>query len=107
MKYIMKTPAKSCLLDPIPTWYLKQNANLFVPILTDIVNLSLSTGKFPDQLKHAIILPVIKKQKRDANELKTKIRPVSNIPYLSKIIEKHAVDNISSYLTASNLGQPL
>ncbi len=106
MKYVMKTPAKSCLLDPIPTWYLKQNATLFVPVLTDIVNFSLSTGKFPDQLKHAIISPVIKKQNLDANELKN-FRPVSNIPYLSKIIERHAVDNISSYLSVNNLGEPL
>ena len=61
MKYIMKSPAKSCSLDEIPTWFIKQNAHMFVPIITDIVNLSFSTGTFPDKLKHAIISPVIKK----------------------------------------------
>ena len=104
MKYITKSPAKSCSLDEIPTWFIKQNAHMFVPIIIDIVNLSFSTGTFPDKLKHAIITPVIKKQNLDANELKNF---VSNIPYLSKVIERHAVDNISRYMTANELGEPL
>jgi hypothetical protein len=106
MNYIMKTPAKSCLLDPIPTWFLKQNAKLFVSIITDIVNNSLSTGIFPKLLKHALITPVIKKQTLNTQELKN-YRPVSNIIYLSKIVERHAVNNISKYLTVNNLGEPL
>ena len=105
-KYIMKTPAKSCLLDPIPTWFIKQNVRMFVPVITQIVNCSLNSGTFPDSLKHAIITPVIKKQSLDPNELKN-YRPVSNITYLSKIIEKHAVNNIARYLTDNNLREPL
>ena len=93
----MKTPAKSCLLDPIPTWFIKQNVCMFVPVITRIVNCSLNTGTFPDSLKHAIISPVIKKQSLNPNDLKN-YRPVSNITYLSKIIERHAVDNIARYL---------
>ena len=38
MKYITKSPAKSCSLDEIPTWFIKQNAHMFVLIITDIVN---------------------------------------------------------------------
>ena len=79
---------------------------MFVPIITDIVNLSFRTGTFPEPLKHAIITPVIKKQNLDANELKN-FRPVSNISYLSKVIERHAVDNINRYLIANGLGEPL
>ena len=37
----------------------------------------------------------------------TRVRRVSNIPYLSKVIERHAVDNVSRYLTANGLGEPL
>ena len=68
--------------------------------------MNLCRGKLPNQLKHAIISPVIEKQNLDTNELKN-FRPVSNIPYLSTIIERHAVNNVSSYLTANNLGEPL
>ena len=105
-KYITKSPAKSCLLDPIPTWFIKQNVSTFVPIITQIVNSPLSTGTFPESLKHAVISPVIKKQSLNPHELKN-YRPVSNIPYLSKIIERHAVDNIARHMTENNLGEPL
>ena len=47
MKYIMSSPAKSCSLDQVPTWFIKQNPQMFVPVITDIVNLSFSTGVFP------------------------------------------------------------
>ena len=105
-KYIMNTPAKPCLLDPIPTWFIKQNVCMFVPVITQIVNCSLNISTFPDSLKHAIISPVIKKQSLNPNDLKNH-RPVSNITYLSKIIERHAVDTIARYLTDNNLGEPL
>ena len=59
--------------------------DLYIKPQTDIVNLSFSTGTFPDKLKHAIISPVIKKQNLDANELKN-FRPVSNIHYLSRLL---------------------
>ena len=104
--YILKSSAKSCLLDPIPTWFIKQNVSMFVPIITQIVNNSLSTGTFPESLKHAVISPVIKKQSLNPHELKN-YRPVSNIPYLSKVIERHAVDNIARYMSENNLGEPL
>ncbi len=106
MKYIMSSPAKSCSLDQVPTWFIKQNPHMFVPVITDIVNLSFSTGVFPSQLKHAVITPVIKKQNLDACDLKN-YRPVSNIPYLSKVIERHAVDNISRYVSQNELDEPL
>ena len=40
LEYVMKSPAKSCLLDPIPTWFMKQNVNVFVPVITNIINRS-------------------------------------------------------------------
>ena len=51
------TPAKSCFQDPIPTclWFMKQNVNVFVPVIKVIINRSLSSGIFPDALKNAII----------------------------------------------------
>ena len=78
----------------------------FVPIIAQIVNSSLSTGTFPESLKHAVISPVIRKQSLNPHELKN-YRPVSNIPYLSKIIERHAVDNIARHMTENNLEEPL
>ena len=106
MKLVKRFAAKSCLLDPIPTWYVKNNLPTFVPGITKILNVSLSTGVFPDHLKHAIINPIIKKPSLDPNELKN-YRPVSNIKFLSKVIEKHVVNNITNHMLEHGLGEPL
>ena len=63
-KLIQGFSAKNCLLDCIPTWFVKSNLTTFVPIITKIANVSLSTGIFPAALKHAIISqvsPIIEK----------------------------------------------
>jgi hypothetical protein len=57
-----------------------------LPIVTNIENKSLSSGKFPKNLQTAIVRPLIKKSNLDIDDL-SNYRPVSNIPYLGKIIE--------------------
>ncbi len=103
---VNSSKTKSCLLDPLPTWYLKQNISVFAPVITPMINMSLSTGKFPEPLKQAIINPIIKKQSLDPNELKN-YRPVANIPFLSKIIEKHVFNCIDDHMEEHNLGEEL
>ena len=44
-KIIMNSPSKSCSLDPIPTWLLKCCINELLPIITSVINLSLSGGE--------------------------------------------------------------
>ena len=105
-KLIQGCSAKNCLLDCISTWFVKSNLTTFVPIITKIANVSLSTGIFPAALKHAIISPIIKKRSLVSNNLKN-YRPVSNIKFLSKVVEKHVVNTISNHMRECNLGQPL
>ena len=45
-KVITSSPTKSCALDPIPTWLLKQCLDQIVPVLTVIANTSLSCADF-------------------------------------------------------------
>ena len=52
---ISKAPNKSCQLDPVPTWFLKENIDTFTPFITQIINSSLSLGIFPSNLKHSIV----------------------------------------------------
>ena len=105
-EYIKHAPGKSCLLDTIPTWFVKQHVEVFAPIITCIVNKSLSTGVFPESLKHAIVSPIIKKPSLNPEILKNN-RPVSSIIYLSKIIEKHAVLNIANHIALNHLKDSL
>ena len=86
-KIITESASKSCELDPIPTWLLKQCLDHLLPVITKIVNLSLSSGHLPDDLKNAILRPLIKKALLDSNVLKN-FRPVSNLTFISKVIEK-------------------
>ena len=57
-----------------------------IPVLTLIVNTSLACAEFPKELKRAFLTPLIKKIILDAEILKN-YRPVSNLSFLSKLIE--------------------
>ena len=50
-KIIHSSWTKSWALDPIPTWLLKKCEDELIPVLTSIVNTSLSCAAFPKKLK--------------------------------------------------------
>ena len=103
---IRQFPSKSCSLDTIPSWLVKRNLDILLPPITKIVNASLSTGTFPSALKKSIITPVIKKSNADRNSLKN-YRPVANLPFLSKVIEKAASCQVMDHVDSNYLGEPL
>jgi len=86
-KMIMSSASKTCTLDPIPTHILKDCLDTLLPSITKIINLSLAASKFPDCFKVAAVSPLLKKANLDPNNLKN-FRPVSNLPFISKILEK-------------------
>ena len=55
---IKQSPVKSCELDPLPTWLLKECKAELVPLITDIVNMSLRESMIPKSLKTAHIRPL-------------------------------------------------
>ncbi|WP_419615719.1 reverse transcriptase family protein [Thiolapillus sp.] len=105
LKIIKSTPAKSCELDPIPTTLLYDNLDILLPTITNIINTSLTTGIVPRGLKTAIVKPLLKKPSLDKNLLKN-YRPISNLPFLSKILEKVVLHKLLSHLQANNLCNP-
>ena len=80
---IASCPNKACQLDPIPTWVVTQCVDQLLPLLTSIINESLTKGEFPNYFKNAIVKPLLKKPRLDKDELKN-YRPVSNFPKLLK-----------------------
>ena len=106
LKMINKAPSKSCALDPVPSWFMKQNIDSFVPSITQIINESLSTGIFPTSLKNSIITPLIKKPSLDPNNFKN-YRPVSNLSFISKLIEKHACVTLTNHINKHCLAEEL
>ena len=101
---IKNFPSKTCSLDSIPTWLVKDNLHTLLPILTKVVNSSLTSGTFPDTLKQSIITPVLKKSSLDHNILKH-YRPVANIKFISKVIEKAASCQVTNHIDSNDLGE--
>ena len=84
---IQKLNRTTCGLDPFPTKLLMSHLSSIINIILRIVNLCFSSGDFPASCKSAIISPLIKKQGPDSEILKN-YRPVTNLSFVSKIIEK-------------------
>lgn len=101
-KLILEAPSKSCELDPLPTWLLKKCLDQLTPVITAIINKSLATSTVPTYFKKAIVRPLVKKQGLDVEDLKN-YRPVSNLPFLSKILEKIIEKRLNNHLTQNSL----
>ena len=101
-KIINSSNSKTCHLDPIPTSLLKESLDVLLPTLCNIVNLSFSTNLMPSSLKSATVTPILKKSNLDKENMKN-YRPVSNLSYLSKLIEKVAVNRMNNHMTEHNL----
>ena len=105
-KIIINAPTKSCQLDPLPTSITKECVDSLMPSLLKIINTSLVSSTVPLSFKKAIVTPIIKKPSLDQDVLKN-YRPVSNLPFLSKVLEKVISKYMSTHRSKNNLEVPL
>ena len=63
---------------------------------------SLQSGVVPATLKSAYICPTIKKSGLDAADAKN-YRPISNLPVISKLLERLVAQQLIKYLSDNNL----
>ena len=84
-KVISSLKSKSCELNPIPTTIFKQILPKVIPLITKIVNLSLGHGCFCRDWKVAVVRPLLKKL--GLQLVFPNYRPVSNLTFISKVIE--------------------
>ena len=83
---IMNMKNKHCELDIILTSTIKQILDAYLPVITQIVNLSLTMGKFCEEWKTDVVKPLLKKTGLDL--INKNYRPMSNLPFISKPVEK-------------------
>ena len=99
---IFSSANKQCKLDSLPTRILKQCFPELGPIITNIINLSLAEGIFPSSFKLAHVTPLLKKPSLPPDDLNN-YRPISNLNFLSKILEKVVSQRVQSHLSSNSL----
>ena len=101
-KVIGSCPNSSCSLDPLPTWMLKTCLSSLLTVITFLVNLSLKSGDFCSSLKRAYVTPLLKKADLDPDVFKN-FRPVSNLSFISKLIERIVSIQLTAHLRLNGL----
>ena len=86
--------------DGITSQILKYTLNYFVEPLTHSVNLSLSQGIFPQELKTAKVIPLYKSGDK---KLMNNFRPVSVLPVFSKIYERLMYNRLIAFINKHNI----
>ena len=99
---ISKAKPSTCLLDPIPTRLLKDVMSLIGTSILDQINLSLNSGYVPQVFKVAVIKPLLKKPSLDPDIL-ANYRPISNLPFISKILERVVASQLGDHLHRNDL----
>ncbi|KAJ8247213.1 hypothetical protein COCON_G00234620, partial [Conger conger] len=99
---IRKSKSSTCQLDPLPTHLVKACLPSLSSLITAIIHSSLTSGLVPSSLKTAAITPILKKPGADPNNL-SNFRPISNLPFLTKILEKIVAAQVQAHMTNNNL----
>ena len=94
--------SKFSILDPIPAWLIKECASEIGPFLTVLFNKSLMCGDFPCLYKIASVTSTLKKVQLDPAE-PNNYRPVSNLHFFSKLLEKVVLIQMLDSLNSNNL----
>ena len=76
------------MLDPIPTWLIKESRRELLPVMTNIINSSLRSSQVPKSMKSAIVTLLLKK------------------PTL-KLLERVVAGRLTDYMTENNLHEHL
>ena len=82
--------------DDFPTFVLKKCSGSLLQPLTHLINCSLQTGIFPDELKLARVVPIFKAG--DPAQV-SNYRPISVLTTFSKIIEKIVYNHLLDFLS--------
>ena len=100
-KIICSMATKSCKLDSLPTKFIKDGLHDILPVITNVVNASLKKGSFANAWKTATIRPLLKKP--DLDLVPKNYRPVSNLSFISKVVEKAMLQQFSVHCEANLL----
>ena len=99
---LLQAVKSSCKLDPIPTTPLHKLSTHLTPYYTNIIDRYLISGIVPSSMKLAHVTPIIKNASLDKSDL-SNCRPISNISYISKTLEREVCSQLLNYLDQQKL----
>ncbi|CAB4037464.1 Hypothetical predicted protein, partial [Paramuricea clavata] len=91
---------KSTGLDGIPAYFIKSSKHSIAPIILSICNMSIENGVFPNMWKKARLIPIYKAETRTE---RNNYRPISILPILSKLLERHVANSYVKFLTENDI----
>lgn len=100
-KIITASSVKTAYNDLLPSKLLKSVLDSLLPHICNLVNLSLSTGSM-EGVKESTILPLLKKVGLDPEILKN-YRPISDLVFISRLIERTVLKRLNLHTTTNNL----
>ena len=100
-RLISSMATKSCEVDAILTSVLKQITPCILQIITKIINISLTWGIFVEEWKTAIVHPFLKEV--GSKLIPSNYRPVSNLSFLSKLLENCGLQQINNHCDTNKL----
>ena len=89
-------------MDPMPTSLVIECLDVLCPVITRLINLSLDSRLFPDNWKHAEIRPGVTNNS-SCDPSFFNLRPISNLKFISKLIERAVSDQTHNHLSVHNL----
>ena len=101
-KIITNSPSKSCSLDPWPTFPVLDYLDILITPITSIINASLEQGQRPNFFKQAHVTPILKKSSLDKEVFKS-YRLVSNLNFISKVLERVVAVQLQTHLDDAGL----
>ena len=91
---------KAAGIDQIPGKFLKDGVQILAKPISQLCNLSMTLGSFPDACKIAKVKPLFKKgSKTDPSNY----RPISLLPLLSKVFERVVLDQTKEFLSLNKI----
>uniref|UniRef100_A0A803TL80 Reverse transcriptase domain-containing protein n=1 Tax=Anolis carolinensis TaxID=28377 RepID=A0A803TL80_ANOCA len=104
-KVLGEVRATTCILDPCPSWLVREARGGLTECVKVVVNASLREGIFPASLKLAVIKPLLKKPSLDPTQLEN-FRPISNLPFLGKVVERVVAAQLQAFLVDTDFLDP-
>ena len=101
-KFPHSVSAKVLFTGPLPTSIPREFLDELLPFICTMCNVSLQHGRLPESHKEAIVTPILKKHDLDPDDVKS-YRPISNLTFISKVIERIVASQLTGYLEMNKL----